>query len=80
METHTGEEDAGTPTKLILKSTLAMFWARLGSLNALETLSTARFWKRWLAGDMISADTMDGGMPPWMWANCGMASTRSTAV
>jgi hypothetical protein len=35
-----------------------MFWARLGSLHALETLSTARFWKRWPAGDTISADTM----------------------
>jgi hypothetical protein len=47
-----------TPTALILKSALAMFWARLGSLNALETLSTARFWKRWLEGPMTSADTM----------------------
>jgi hypothetical protein len=53
-----GRPQPRTPTKLILKSTLAMFWARLGSLNALETLSTARFWKRWLAGDLISADTM----------------------
>src|ERR1019366_2672930 len=47
-----------TPTTLILKSALAMFWARLGSLNALETISTARFWKRWLGGAMTSADTM----------------------
>lgn len=47
-----------TPTALILKSALAMFWARLGSLNALETISTARFWKRWLEGPTISADTM----------------------
>ena len=53
-----GRPQPRTPTTLILKSALAMFWARLGSLNALETLSTARFWKRWLAGDMISADTM----------------------
>jgi hypothetical protein len=53
-----GRQQPRTPTTLILKSSLAMFWARLGSLNALETLSTARFWKRWLAGDMISADTM----------------------
>ena len=48
----------GTRSALILKSALAMFWARLGSLNALETISTARFWKRWLEGPMISADTM----------------------
>ena len=47
-----------TPTALILKSALAMFWARLGSLNALETVSAARFWKRWLEGEMVSADTM----------------------
>ena len=47
-----------TPTTLILKSALAMFWARLGSLNALETVSAARFWKRWLEGEMVSADTM----------------------
>jgi hypothetical protein len=47
-----------TPTTLVLKSALAMFWARLGSLNALETVSTARFWERWLGGAMTSADTM----------------------
>ena len=47
-----------TPTTLVLKSALAMFWARLGSLNALETVSTARFWKQWLGGAMTSADTM----------------------
>ena len=35
-----------------------MFWARLGSLHALETVGAARFWKRWLEGDMTSADTM----------------------
>ena len=47
-----------TSTSLVLKSALAMFWARLGSLNALETVSAARFWKRWLEGAPISADTM----------------------
>ena len=47
-----------TPTPRILKSALAMFWARLGSLHALESVSTARFWNRWLAGKMVSADTM----------------------
>jgi len=35
-----------------------MFWGRLGSLNALETVSQARFWKRWLKGAPTSADTM----------------------
>jgi hypothetical protein len=47
-----------TPTLLILKSALTMFWGRLGSLNALETVSQARFWKRWLKGAPTSADTM----------------------
>ena len=46
------------PTSAALKCALAMFWARLGSLNALETVSTARFWKRWLEGETISADTI----------------------
>jgi hypothetical protein len=41
-----------------IKAALAMFWARLGRLNALETVGAARFWKRWLEGDMTSADTM----------------------
>jgi hypothetical protein len=47
-----------TPTTLVLKSALAMFWARLGSLNALETVAAAKFWKPWLGGTMTSASTM----------------------
>ncbi len=47
-----------TPTSLVLKSSLAMFWARLGSLNSLESLSAARFWKAWLGGELSSADTI----------------------
>lgn len=47
-----------TPTVLVLKAGMAMFWARLGSLNALETVRTARFWKRWLGAETTSADTM----------------------
>jgi hypothetical protein len=47
-----------TPTVLVLKAGLVMFWARLGSLNALETVRAARFWKRWLGEEMTSADTM----------------------
>ena len=59
-----------TPTPRILKSALATFWARWGSLHALESVSTARFWNRWLGGAMTSADTMgrvraamDAGQP-----------------
>jgi hypothetical protein len=47
-----------TPTAVILKTAVAMFWARLGSLNALESVSAARFWKRWLNHSATSADTM----------------------
>lgn len=47
-----------TPTSVILKTAVAMFWARLGSLNALESVGAARFWKRWLAHAATSADTM----------------------
>jgi hypothetical protein len=47
-----------TPTAVILKTAVAMFWARLGSLNALESVRAARFWKRWLAHSATSADTM----------------------
>lgn len=46
------------PTAVTLKATLAMFWARLGSLNALESLSGARFWKQWLGQPLCSADTI----------------------
>lgn len=46
------------PTAVSLKATLAMFWARLGSLNALETVSSARFWKQWLGQALCSADTI----------------------
>jgi hypothetical protein len=47
-----------TPTAVILKSSVAMFWARLGSLNALESVNAARFWKRWMGWHTTSADTM----------------------
>jgi hypothetical protein len=43
---------------VVLKAAVAMFWARLGSLNALESVSAARFWKRWLKWHTTSADTI----------------------
>jgi hypothetical protein len=43
---------------VILKSALGMFWARLGSLNALENASSSRFWREWLTGPVPSADTV----------------------
>jgi hypothetical protein len=46
------------PTLLVAKAALVMFWARMGSLNALEMSGGSRFWKSWLCGPMPSADTM----------------------
>ena len=40
------------------KASLVLFWARLGSLNALEMAGASRFWKHWLGHPMPSAETM----------------------
>ena len=45
-------------TAIVVKSALVLFWARLGSLNALELTAGARFWKKWLAEPSCSADTI----------------------
>jgi Transposase DDE domain len=45
-------------TATVAKAAMAMFWARLGSLNALEMSGASRFWKHWLGQPMPSADTM----------------------
>jgi len=45
-------------TAVVVKSAMVMFWARLGSLNALELSGGARFWKKWLGESACSADTM----------------------
>jgi Transposase DDE domain len=43
---------------VLLRSVLVLYWARLGSLNALETVRGASFWKRWLGQVPASADTV----------------------
>lgn len=45
-------------TAVALKAGLVLFWARLGSLNALGTTGAARFWKQWLGEALCSADTV----------------------
>jgi hypothetical protein len=45
-------------TATVAKASIVLFWARMGSLNALDMSGTSRFWKRWLAHPMPSADTM----------------------
>jgi hypothetical protein len=46
------------PTAVVVKSAIVMFWARLGSLNALDLTARASFWRKWLAAPTCSADTM----------------------
>ena len=46
------------PTPVLVQSALILFWTRLGSLHALETVQKARFWKRWLGREMSSVDTL----------------------
>jgi len=45
-------------TPVLVQSALILFWTRLGSLNALETVKKATFWKRWLGREMSSVDTL----------------------
>ena len=45
-------------TAAVVKSSLVLFWARLGSINAWEQLGRAHFWKRWLEEPTFSADTL----------------------
>lgn len=42
----------------VLHSVLVLFWARLGSLHALEMAAPSRFWKNWLGQPPSSADTI----------------------
>jgi hypothetical protein len=45
-------------TATVAKAAMVLFWARMGSLNALEMSGASRFWKRWLGHPMPSAETM----------------------
>jgi hypothetical protein len=45
-------------TPLVVKAVLAVYWSRLGSLNALGMTRAAKFWKSWLAGPLCSADSL----------------------
>ena len=46
------------PTAIVAKSAAVMYWARMGSLNALEMSGQSKFWKHWLGAPLPSADTM----------------------
>lgn len=45
-------------TRIIIRAAVVMFLGRLGSLHALEQTKPSRFWRRWLGGEMPSADTI----------------------
>lgn len=45
-------------TAVVVKAALALFWSRLGSLNALEMVRPAKIWKNWLGQPACSADSM----------------------
>ena len=45
-------------TSLVVKAVLAIYWSRLGSLNALGMTRAAKFWKSWLDGPLCSADSL----------------------
>jgi hypothetical protein len=45
-------------TAAVVKSSMVLFWARLGSINAWEQLGRARFWQNWLQEPTCSVDTL----------------------
>lgn len=45
-------------TSLVIKAILAIYWSRLGSLNAVGMTRSAPFWKNWLRGPLCSADSL----------------------
>jgi hypothetical protein len=45
-------------TAVVVRSLLAMFLARIGSLHALSQTRPSRFWQSWLGAPLPSADTL----------------------
>ena len=45
-------------TAAVVKSSMVLFWARMGSINAWEQVGRARFWQSWLQEPTFSADTL----------------------
>ena len=46
------------PTSVVLKSVAVLFWARMGSLNALELSGHSSFFPRWFGQFVCSADSI----------------------
>src|SRR6202140_5680675 len=45
-------------TAAVVKSSMVLFWARMGSSNAWEQVGRPRFWQSWLEEPTFSADTL----------------------
>ena len=54
----TGASQPRIPASRVVQSVAALFWARLGSLNALELAAHSRFFRRWLGQSVCSADSV----------------------
>jgi hypothetical protein len=46
------------PTSLVVQSAAVLFWARMGSLNALELTARSGFFRHWLGQSVCSADSI----------------------
>jgi hypothetical protein len=46
------------PASVVVHSIAALFWARMGSLNALELAAHSSFFRRWLGHPVCSADSV----------------------
>ena len=46
------------PISLVVKSVAVLFWARMGSLNALELVAHSSFFQRWIGQSVCSADSI----------------------
>jgi len=46
------------PTSRVVHSVAVLFWARMGSLNALELAAHSSFFRRWLGQSVCSADSV----------------------
>jgi hypothetical protein len=67
-------------TAAVVKSSLVLFWARMGSSNAWEQVGRARFWQRWLGQPAFSAALWDVSMLCSMPTGCGKGFTTFTSV
>lgn len=53
-----GRQEPRISTAAAVKSTLVLFWTRMGSLHAWRQTGAACFWKRWLGEEPCSDDSL----------------------